>query len=569
MTSTRVTTFAGIRPAISDRLLDSRFATVAHNTRLTNGELRPFKSPRVVASGSTERNTIFLAPDMNGECNGLIAMDLCASIVVPSRTACAGFALLAVFPIEGDPFFMDPQTNDRYRLGVRGPRTRVMVSQPIAVLGADVRTRAGLDYRVYTYTWVDELGIESPPAPASEPIVAHDTDHVRLTRFDTPPPNARFVRIYRTGAKSDEDAASENLIVDTQFQLVEEVPISEIDGGYTDTRRLVELTFGTLMTTEACLPPDGMDGVIATDSGFYVGYLGNTIFISERHEVWNWPASQRIELPDRVTGIAETGDVIYVATTGSPARIKLALKQDELLGEQDLVLETEIVRSDAFYPGVGARSMTATGFGAVYVSPVGLIGLQPTGGPVNMTRDLIGETQWSDYAPSLIVWQQGRLYGCSPHKPTGLIVNMRTDAEGEPDLGDVITTSMQGHALHAGRDGRVYYANGSTVFRWDDGDELLPWVWRSKRFVNRRRVRYAAGKIVADYSRPILFTLYKFDDAGARHKSFERQVRSGEPFRLRGGARVTDYMYEMRGGGSVQELHIASSMVELAEGEDL
>lgn len=561
MVSIRFNTFGGMRPAISGKALPAQNALLAHNTRLTDGSLRAFHAPKLVAQGDDVRD-MFLPPEADGQCKAMLLFDECVSVVVTSVEACAGFSLLAVFPDNDDPYLRAYDEATRYPLGITAPLNGLTAQ----VSEAGSTTFAGPDPVSYTYTWVDRFGIESAPAPASAPIQRADDATTQLSGFSVPPANAAQCRIYRTGAKMEQaGAAAQALTFDTTFVLLDIVAAGSVAAGYTDDKRLSAALFDTLETTAQCLAPIGLRGVVALDTGYYVGFSGNVLHVSARHRVWDWPAGQQVVLPDRITGIAESGGMVYVATTGAPARVALQLTNDTLAGEQTLTLLADVVRSRQMLPGLSQRSICATPFGAVYVAEGGLVALAAEGDATVVTVQRIGAEPWAQYAPSRIIWHDGCIYGISPHKPAGL--RFELGAGDNLSLGDFVTIDMQGSALHAGRDGVLYYLHDNKVYAWDKGDTLLPYVWRSRITVAPGLIALTAGKMTATFDGPVQLRVLKEDAYGTMRTSFTRPVRTGEPFRITPGKKVTAYALEVRGTATITELHAATSIAELSEGD--
>lgn len=562
MASIRFAAFGGIKPAVASRLLKEQYATVAHNTKLVNGELSAFREPLLVKTDA-EAKDLFVPPQMDSTCKNLLTFDECVSVVVPTTGECAGFELLAVFPDNDSAYLMEPDGSAVYPLGVKAPT----IALNVELTSEAKATHAGVDARAYTYTWVDQFGIESAPAPASRTYKAMDGSIFTITGFGTPPSNAVACRLYRTGAKPEtEGAADKPLVYNTTFQLVKEYDAADVSGGVTDNYDLMDIEGDSLETTLDCLPQSGLRGVVSLDNGYYAGFKGNVLYISERNQVWNWPAGQALEFDDRITGIAEVSDIVCVATSGSPLRVQVKLEQDNLLGEQTLTMMPEVVRSEKVLPGMSQRSICSTPIGAVYVSEYGLILIPPQGDAVNLTKDRIGEDAWPAYAPSRIMWVNGFVYGASPHKPHGIRVEVKSQSDGVSEPGDVCTVSMQASAVHAGRDGKAYFLNGGKVYRWDAGTSLLPYTWRSKVTKLQRITAFTAAKVAGAYASDVTFTAYKVDDRGALRASFTRTVSDSKPFRVRPGKRVTDHAFELTGTATIHELHIATSLAELYEG---
>lgn len=565
MPSIRLTKFSGIKPAVSDRLLDDDNAIRAHNTELRKGAIKAFKQPQLIKAAAGPVATVYLAPDTCECCGEILTWDKCVYPHPVELPGCAGFGLLTVFEQKGDaPYRLNPCTGERWPLCVPAPTDRLTATLITPSAGLDTAKYQGPDQRSYTYTWVDVFGVESAPAAPTEPTRSHDDETWTLSGFSAPPANAVAVRIYRIGSKL-ESGKNLDLRFDTTFQLVEELDIADLGATYVDARQLKDLCYGTLETEMNCCPPPCLCSVVELQSGYLAGYAGNRVHISQRYEHWNWPDENVVEIPEQIVGLVAFGDVLFVGTTGRPYRIALRPGAEEFLGEQRFTTNMEIVEANENYPAMTERTMVKTSFGAVYVSEKGLIALQPSGPAVNMTRARIDEDDWRGMLPNRLTWQNGVLYGTRAPVGEAFRFDIRSDGEGNVDLGDLVTIDMQAHATHTGRDGHVYYADGDgAVYKWDEGAGNLPYLWRSRKFTTSGQMMYSAAKVVADYGKPVTFTLRK-ERNGVMEAVFTRAVDHSRPFRIPHQGRGVVWQMEVEGTTLVHELHIATSVAELVE----
>lgn len=568
MTSIRIPAFGGMNAALSERHIDGKLAVYARDTELRDGKLRAYQTPKFVTRAQQPVATIFKPPPQF-TC-GILTWPTCVSVVVPAMPqACAGFRLLGVFPEQGDEeaYFLDTDTMGRHVMLPEKPNRAlsIRVDQASPFAGA---SHTSPDLRIYTYTWVTHLGIETAPAPPSNPLRVHDGAVISLTGFDTPPPGVGMMRLYRSSAEPEGYDEKTRLDFElTSFQLVAEWASDEVGPGVEliDSKMLTELWFGTLDTVEVCPAPIGLKSVLELDSGYYVGFDGNSIYVSERHEVWNWPEKNRIELPDTIIGLAKSQDMIFAVTSGRPAKVKITPTNEEVLGKPTFTTRIDVARAEGKYPGVSRHAIASTSFGCVYVSRHGLIMIPVSGDAQNVSRNRIDEDEWVKWAPNRIVWQNGRLFGTRGLVRDGFIMDLRAGDDGKADMGDLVEISMRARALHLGDDGIVYYAEDRAVMAWDQGDDLMSYVWRSKKFSVNSLTYFSAGKLLGKYGKDVVFTLYTFDDEGTRQHVFTRVVNSSKPFRIPQQRRRTEWQIELKGSAVIDDLHLATSIAELSE----
>jgi hypothetical protein len=551
--------FAGIHPATDDKHVDPRFAVVAHNTMLRDHTLRPFNTPLLVKPDTGVR-TLYRLRD-NQECCGHLMTDTkCVFPLdnMPAPNTCHEFDQLILFPrnCEGEP--------KRY-IWCTGEYAPLLVKKPEKTLSLSIVTSgtlqdepyAGPDVRSYTYTWVDKFGIESAPAMPSSFVQAYDDETWRLSNFDTPPVNAVAVRIYRTSSHfetGDKIAVTPN----TSFQMVDQVNLPLAGNTYVDTRKLLDLDYGTLLTEENCDPPC-MEQVDSTQSGYAVGFKGNDIYFSERYEPHNWPGKFRTTLPHKIIGMAVMGDYIFIGTTGCPYRINTVPQlPTNGVGVVDLVIEVQPY--DENLPCLSRTAMVATNFGALYTSHKGMVALQIKGAAQLITRPIVDEDNWLEFAPNLGAWYNGKYFGVRAPTGKGFILDIKDQTEGATDLGEFVTIDIDATVIHAARDGFLYFAGPSGVYRWSGGVEPMTYTYTSKVFRQPSLTTMSAAKIVADWGLPVKFTLYADSKL-----VYSVGVTNNKPFRLPPFGRSLDYQYTIEGATRIREVHIAPTVAEMAQ----
>ena len=574
------------------------FADVARNTLLRDGSLRAMREDRVMQALPFTPKTMIKLPAFSC-CAGLYVLPYCASVIeAPALNCCPCDGQILSFSAEccpdgsTDHKRCDPCTGECWPLVVPPPLLPPVVQSTsvTAMLscghttatgctalrcaspgssavdtGCNVSSGKGAEDTAYILTWVDQFGVESPPSPPSLPMVKWDDQIVTLSNLaQTPPANAVAQRIYRV--VRDYPVTENSSAGHASFQLVTERGLPLMDT-FEDSLRLCDLPGGTLMTLEDCPPPPCMEQVILLDSGYYVGFNCNELLFSERHEPWNWPTRYTKKLPDKIVAIAALGDVLFVATTGVPYRVKLTpnyggindgLPSQERIQGFDTEFVVDAIGVEA-YPCVGRKTMVATSFGAMYASHAGLIALRVDAGvATNVTKSRIGEERWREWIPMKGAWWQGHYIGLRPHSGNGFMLEVPSDTR-SMELGDFVEVSFGCTDIHAGRDGRLYGVAGSNVVSIFEANTQRRYNWRSRVFRAASYTQMGAAKVVGEYGPGVEF---KFWVGGKL--AYTRIVLDGRPFRLPKVARGTDFVIELSGTTTVNELHIGPNLRSLS-----
>jgi hypothetical protein len=567
--------FGGIKPAVHDLNTQPQQAQRAHNTPLRDTQLKSFRTPLASTASrhfgdASAVKSLHMFPDSDTCCSTKpVTFDRDVSVVhSPDPGGCHGFEGVVIFPCDGTPPYRYFRCEDEtYPLVVPQPvRTpRVTLLDAGTLKDAPANENKMPDERSYTYTWVDRFGVESPPAPPSASTLTWDDQVFRVDQFDTAPANAACIRIYRSVSPFTADVNA-GLDLDASFQLVEEVAVT---GGspvpaYTDLRRLRDMELGTLLTYDNC-PPPVMDQVVTTEMGYAVGFHKNRLFISERYEPHNFPERYRFTLPDRIVGLAAHYDTVFIGTTGRPYRTNVSPAAAS--GSRDGVnadMIAEPVPYTENYPCLSRWTMVSTNFGAMYGSHKGMVALAANGNAVLSTRDRVDEDDWVNFMPNIGAWHNGKYYGSRSPVGVSFVMDVPDTSEGALDIGDFVTIDWHPTAVHSGPDGQLWYledVNGApAVHVWDAGPGVMSYEWVSKTFRQPGLMQFSAAKVVGSYGPPVVLTIY------ADGRIFDEvTVENNRPFRLRRNGRAINWSFRLQGSTVVNEVHIATSMTELAE----
>lgn len=556
MPSIRIDRFGGLRTAVSSFALGSTMAQTAHNAKLTDGSLRALRAPAKVKDSEFEPGTVWESPDTEKCCGKVMCWEDCVYPVLLSD--CGMFDYAALFGQQDDNrTVLEPEQfelcgDDVCPLCVPQPPDALVVDRVEMGQGPEFESP---DERAYTYTWVDKFGRESAPACATAAGTSWDNGTWQLKGFSPPPAHVCEVRLYRTSATP---SSGDELMTPT-FQLVASFDPATMPSTIIDDMRLKDIQFSTLLTVDVCCPPYGLSDVHETDSGYLVGFVRNDLYISERHEPHNWPDRNRYTLPDRIVGIAVYGDEVFVGTTGRPYRIVMGEAVDPIAQRPQLDVAVQPYNTPA--PLTNPRAIVATQDGAFLASPLGLYSLR---GPriVEIGRLRIDDCEWSEWNPSNLEWCNGKLYGSCYPNGRGWSLDVRS-GDSEPEFGDLVTLDYGPAAQHKGASGRLLHSQEDGVYAWECGDDLLTYVWRSKKFLLQGTLSMEAALIVGEFGPPVQFRLYQDGVL-----IVDQAVTSSDPFLLPICGRGKCFEIELEGTTRVHEVHIGTSIVELTEARD-
>lgn len=169
------------------------------------------------------------------------------------------------------------------------------------------------DYK-YVIVWVRNIaGYIQESVPSAIYGVHQDSDGVQITLLETPPEGVTGWRIYRISIGAD---------LTTTFQLVEDLPIETTE--YLDIKENVNLgdamkssyraDNGALVT--AGIPDDQFTGMAGPFNGFFVGWIGRDLYLSQPGNPSWWPGAFVVQANHPITTVTQTGGNLAVVTTG-------------------------------------------------------------------------------------------------------------------------------------------------------------------------------------------------------------------------------------------------------------
>lgn len=532
-----VKAFGGMRPIVEPHLLDPAEAVTAQNVKLTSGGLVPLR-------GTTTMR----------------------ALQVPGAQTLWRYGASATetdwwFEFAGDvdvirsPIVADPWGRAYWTDGVQpryGPNSSLLsgsgaypgasfllgVPKPATAITATFTAGSGAtaESRSYVYTYVSAYGEEGPPSDPSPIYSVDPTAAVNLSNMATGPGgalNLTHKRIYRTSTVGST----------AQFQFVAQIALATAT--FADT--VSQGSLGeVLQTTEWVPPPPALRGLKLLANGAAIGFVGNTVYLSEPNLPHAWPHENTVE--GAIVGIGVFRDSAAILTNGHPY----------VMSGADPASMVPI-RLELPQACLSKRSIVDTGDGTMYASTDGLVSIGPGGIDV-VTRKLIDREQWQAYNPASMVgaFIDGK-YHCA-YTTTGgvrgmLIFNFEGNG-GALSVSD-INAAAAATAFYADpRSDTLYMAQGGNIVRFDRGAPLTM-LWRSGTYRMPSPCNMACMQVDAA-AYPVVARVYA--NGALVHT---QSVLNRFAFRLPAGFESTDWAIELESTAKITRATMATSISEL------
>lgn len=482
MTAIRIENFAGIAPRISDRLLPPNAAVEADNAKLTAGELRGLRTPKLAKSLTSLGFAVRRA------------FRIPVSLATP--TPMDGADLWAAFTDADVDFARSPLTSDSFERyywtsdnslysGVPKYNTRARIATvsapfrlgvPTPASAPTVTPPAGSDKtRAYVYTFVSAYGEESAPSPPTLATGANGTWALSAMATTVVNPTERNItdkKIYRTvpGLSSSE------------FFFVGTVTLATATFNDTTTDAVAAAN-PILESTSFTPPPDTLKGLIAHPNGFMVGFTGRDLWFSEPFRPHAWPAAYVLTMETEIVGVAIYNGSVVIATNSRP-----------YTADGVHPASMSLMKIDSIDPCIARRSMVTTLSGVFYASPQGIV-VVSQGMSRLVTSALFTRQEWFDrYNPlGVKAVGYGTQYIAFDKTDSGFIIS-----PGEP-LGLLTEvdrlTSVDGIQIDQ-YTGEAYLLQANQVNVWDPVDTTpFSYTWKSKVFELPKPVNFGALQI--------------------------------------------------------------------------
>lgn len=543
--------FSGIVPKTGPTLLADNQAQVAKNLKIQSGELRPWRTPALEYTPTTNTvQSVYKFSGPSGTTPKWLEFTDNVDVVAGPVADTSEYRLYYTSDVNpprktnwllatGNNGGVAPFPNAYYEMGVPAP-TAAALASAAGTGDAPVETRS------YIYTHVTEFGTvaeESAPSPAVTVTANFSGDAVTISSFATPPTgnyNFKYRRIYRTVAGN----------ASTTYQLVAEIPIAQPQ--YVDTKSVVELgqVIPSLYFTP---PPSGLQGIVSMPNGMLAGFTGNQIWFCEPYLPHAWPSNYMLTTEYPIVGLGVFGNSLFVGTTKNPYIITgsspTAMSQEKL----------SIVQ-----PCVSKKSVVCDQFGVIYASPNGMVAIGPGAQDV-VTGALFSRDEWQEINPSSIIgavynnmyfgfYKVGSVYNTFilQRNDNPPLVNFDFAAKAlfvEPTTGYLFGLS----------------SDDNKVYKLDGGSTLGNYTWRSKIFQSPLPTNFGVLQVHANYDQLATVTgayinIKIYADGVLKSN---QNITSPSPVRLPAGYKGYNWEIEVTGNIHVRTVAIASTVEEI------
>ena len=484
--------FGGESPRTSPRLLPGNMATLAQNTKLWSGEIRPFFNPKTVAipSRTGDLKTIYWYNDtywltwnnVVDVVRSPLASDTTGRIYYTGDgTPKSTDSSLVAVPGRGTNY-----PTDSYLLGVPRPAGALT-----AALNAVPGVGSGLDRDVvYTYTFVSVWGEEGPPASPSNRLTCKSGQLVDLTGMNTSAgasyPNITKARIYRSLAGA----------TTTAWRFVKEISL----GASSQAENVQDSLLGELLASTNYLPPPSdLAGLVAHPGGFLVGFRKNELYMSEPYRPHAWPYGYVYAVPTDIVGVGIAGDSIVVLTRDFPyvfsGSSPTAMRRTKFPERQ---------------PCLSRRGIVSFEGGVIFPSPDGLYMISGEQSGQLLTRDILTKGDWYAYRPAEMhaVIMDQKYYG---FYKTAVVDGVATGRAIALDLAEpqakFTEFDLYCHGAFVVPDTDTLYfsrkvGGANAIQQWEGESTRLYYTWRSKVFPTWP-TNFGAAQVISDLT-PIL-----------------------------------------------------------------
>lgn len=441
-------------------------------------------------------------------------------------------------------------------------------SNPAASIGL-VFTDSDYETRSYVWTIVSDWGEEGPPSPPSDISnvlliagVGSATVGLNWNR-PTGMNGINRARLYRTESGTN----------GAQFYFVEEFTVT---GGSNGSAATIKDSLGNTVLKDTVpaislgeelpsatwtAPPVGMFGLTSMPNGFFLGYLGNTVYASEAYEPHAWPNAYTKTCDFNIVGGASYGTSAVIATTGQPYLVT---------GADPASLTLQKLNLDA--PCISAGGIISVGTGIAYPTYEGLAVVSDSAQSI-VTQNIMSKAQWLAYWDNSInaEFHENTYFAFSQNGAKPSFALRFNNSNGSMQLFTLNGMLASAAAIDSVDDSLYAVTSPAGVFdtlsKWDAGAPQA-YNWVSKVFTMPHPVNMGCAQVLAS-SYPLSITISASTDGTSNPDTMSTvgvfTVSDSRPFRLPSGFLAREWQVQLSGTTAVQEVFLATSMSELRQ----
>jgi hypothetical protein len=522
--------FGGIVPRLPWHMLPKTSATIAHDVKIHNGKLEPWRERKAVGTAVQDAVCVYY----HGCCS--YTFDKCVYL---TRYVTDYDRLYLTgrndYPEVGE--LGDNCSLTTYRLGVPAPTKAPTVKGTYAE-GRDV------DSRSYVYTFVNVFGEEGAPSPVSEHVSVRDGTDVVLSGFDIPDTTygVMFINVYRTATVWRSGNDKEHVEA-TEYLFVGSTPVNS--SYFTDNVKTKYLGHA-IETEEVREPPQDMRQITyLTGTGVLAGCCGNTIHFSKAYQPYNWPAEYDLTLPYNIVNIKSLGSVLFVSTDGYP----FIIDGSQNCQPQQCRQVTEVFTPLADISCGHVNSSIVTPFGMIYSSRDGLVLVAQNGTYQLITTAWFSTDDWVKIRPDTVRMGYWRGYVFVTTDTLSFMLQIDGNTYNDVKAANLVTLSDKPVAYTLTPHGELVMLEDNILWQWNAGVKYRKYTWTSRMLGFGGEGTPTVAKVKTDG-----IDLSIISEQG--ETAFSRFVPNDTPVRLKRLVRGREWRVNLSGKGTVEYVNL-------------
>lgn len=527
-----ISSFGGIVPRLPWHSLPVTGATIAHDVKLRNGKLEPWRER--LAVGTAVANAVSV--HYHGCCYYTFnkCVDMAEYVADYGRLYVTGRnSYPEVAKINGCALTYN-------RLGVPQPTNAPTVA------GTQSEGRE-VSARNYVYTFVNQYGEEGAPSYPSAQLNIADGSGVVVSGFQVPDSvyGVVSINIYRTStAWSTGEEKTQS--IQTDYLLVATVPVGT--SSYTDT--VLERNLGSVIDTEFVHePPADLRKIrYLRGTGVLTGVTNNKVYFTKPFQPHNWPVEYELTLPYNIVNVETLGNRMFVSTDAFPFVINGAPNCEA----RQCRPVTEVFTPLPDISCGHENSSVATPFGMVYSSKDGLVLVSTNGTFQIITSAWFSTDDWVKIRPDTARLAYWRGYIICVTDLISFMLDIDGKTYNDIEGSNLVTISDRPVAMTTTQAGELIMLENGVLWQWNAGDTYREYKWTSRELNFGGKSTPTTAKVMTDG-----INLHLVDMDG--NHMYDRFVADAEPVRLKRLGRQRCWRLSFTGKGTVE--YAALSMI--------
>ncbi len=521
-----ISTFGGIIPRMPWANLPLENATVAHDVKIRNGKLEPWREKLAIAQAVQDAVVVHF----HGCCP--YTFDTC----VDMAEYVTDYSRLYFTGRKDYPEVASIGSNcslTYYRLGVPQPTQAPNISCSESY-GRQCSARS------YVYTFVNIFGEEGAPSPASRQVTVADGTAVAVSNFSVPDSvyGVESINVYRT-ATILRDGTEKTQEPGTEFLFVANIPLGT--GVYADT--VLEKMLGEVITVENNREPpvDLRHITYLRGTGVLAGVTTNQVHFCQAYQPSNWPAEHDLTLPYNIVHAVSLGSKLFITTDSYPYVIDGAqdCEPKKCRGVDDVNTPLPDISCGHVHGAI------STPFGAIYASKDGIVLVNPSGQFQIISSAWFSTDDWVKIRPETARFAYWRGYLICVTDVISFMLEIDSGTYNDVKTAALVTVSDVPVDMTTTQSGELILLQDSMLWQWNAGSSYRAYRWDSRELGFGGESTPIVAKVRTD---GIKLCIMGSDSAN----NYERFVPNEAPVRLKRLGRQRNWRLRLSGKGTVE-----------------